>query len=258
MATATPTFAAVSDFSKIQSYVDAGQIGYPSYILCRNDWTWAFVDKDSSIKHIRGYQQEAIIPVDTLPTENVRTDAFYFCNGVGYLYINNSFVPVFKDADNKVSSYDQLTNIPVINKQGDITNPLVLADFDNGSYSVSGQYKIGGNLDTIYVTSSKVLFLIDSDEENKYITKLDPKKICQYTVNLFDNTVAKSNYATETWVRAQGYATETFVNQAIENLYNRISKEILITKVSQLENDAGYLTVDNFSGISALDIAKLF
>ena len=253
-----PTFAAVSDFSKIQSYVDGGQISYPSYIVCRNDWTWAFVDKDSSINHIRGYQQEAIIPVDVLPIEDIRSDAFYFCNGIGYLYINNSFVPVFKDVESNISSYDQLSNIPVTNKYGDVTAPLVLSDFENGSYSVSGQYRIGGDLETIFVVSSKVLFLIDSDEENKYITKLDPKRICQYTVNLTNNTVAKSDYATETWVLAQGYATETFVNQAIENLYNRIAEELLITKVSQLENDIGYLTKDNFSGISASDIANLF
>lgn len=254
----TPTFAAVSDFSKIQGYVDAGQISYPSYIVCRNDWTWAFVDKDSSINHIRGYQQEAIIPVDTLPTEDVRTDAFYFCDGVGYLYINGSFAPVFKDVDSNISSYDQLTNVPVINKYGEITDPLVLADFDNGSYSVSGQYKIGGNLETIFVVPSNVLFLIDSDEEYKYITKLDPKKICQYVLNLSDNSVVKTDYATETWVRAQGYVTETFVRQAIEDLYNKIIKDLLITKVSQLENDCGYLTVDNFSGISTSDIANLF
>lgn len=253
-----PTFAAVSDFNKIQSYVDSGAISYPSYIICRNDWTWAFVDKDSSINHIRGYQQEAIIPVETLPTEDIRTDAFYFCNGVGYLYINNSFVPVFKDVDSNISSYDQLTNIPVTNKYGDVTAPLVLADFENGSYSVNGQYRIGGDLETIFVVASNVLFLIDSDEENKYITKLDPKKICQYTINLANNSVAKSDYATETWVLAQGYVTETFVNQAIERLYNKIAEELLITKVSQLENDCGYLTVDNFSGISKSEIASLF
>ena len=255
---ATPTFAAVSDFSKIQSYINDGTLKYPSYILCRNDWTWAFVDKDSSIKHVRGHQQEAIIPVDTLPTEDVRTDAFYFCNGIGYLYINNSFVPVFNDVDNNISSYDQLANIPVTNKYGEVVSPLVLMDLENGSYSVSGQYKIGGDLETIYVTSSKVLFLIDSDEENKYITKLDPKNICTYTVNISTSTVIKSNYATETWVLAQGYATETFVNQAIKNLYDKIASELLITKVSQLENDMGYLTSDNFAGIGSDIIASLF
>jgi hypothetical protein len=255
---ATTPIIAVASYSSIQPAIDNGTLKYPSYVLCRDGWTWAFVDKDSTIKRVKGYQQESIIPVDVLPTKDIRTDAFYFCNNIGYLYINNSFVPVFKDLENTTNSYDQLKDVPVINKYGEVTAPLNLMDLDNGSYSVSGQYKIGGDLETIYVTSSKVLFLIDSDEENKYITKLDPKNICTYTINASTLTVIKSNYATDTWVLAQGYATETFVNQAIEDLYNKIASKLLITKVSQLENDAGYLTADNFEGIRSEIIAGLF
>ena len=255
---ATTPIIAVASYSSIQPAIENGTLKYPSYVLCRNDWTWAFVDKDSTIKRVRGYQQEAIIPVDTLPTENIRTDAFYFCNNIGYLYINNSFVPVFNDIDNNISSYDQLKDVPVTNKYGEVASPLVLMDLENGSYSISGQYKIGGDWETIYVTSSKVLFLIDSDEENKYITKLDPKNICTYAINTSTLTVTRSNYATDTWVLAQGYVTETFVKQAIEDLYNKIASELLITKVSQLENDMGYLTSDNFEGIGSDIIASLF
>lgn len=251
----TPIFS-VAKYSSIQPAIDAGTLKYPSYILVRDDWTWAFVDKDSTIKRVKGYQQEAVIVVDTLPMENVRTDVFYFCNDIGYLYINGSFVPVFQDVN--ITSYDQLSDVPLIKKYGEVTSPLILADLDNGSYSVSGQYKIGGNLETIFVTSSQVLFLIDSDEKNKYITKLDPKNICTYTINASTLGVTVSNYATENWVLAQGYTTETFVNQAIEDLYNKIASQILITKVSQLENDAGYLTAENFEGISSESIAGLF
>ena len=255
---ATTPIIAVASYSSIQPAIDNGTLKYPSYVLCRDGWTWAFVDKDSTIQRVKGYQQESIIPVDVLPTENIRTDAFYFCNNIGYLYINNSFVPVFKDLENTTNSYDQLKDIPVINKYGEVTAPLNLMDLENGSYSISGQYKIGGELETIYVTSSKVLFLIDSDEENKYITKLDPKNICTYTINTSTSTVIRSNYATDTWVLAQGYATETFVKQAIEDLYNKIASELLVTKVSQLENDAGYLTAENFEGIGSDIIASLF
>lgn len=254
---ANPVFAAVTKFEKIQSYVLDGTLSYPSYILCREDWTWAFVDKDGSIQRVKGYQQESIIPVDVLPTENIRTDAFYFCNGVGYLYINGSFVPVFNDVDNQISSYNQLSDIPIVNMHGDMAAPLDLSGLENGSYSISGQYTIG-SLGTTFVTSSKAIFLVDSDEENKYITKLDPKKIITYTINFSTLEVVTSNYATEAWVQAQNYVTEAFVNQAIEDLYQRIASQVLITKVSQLENDAGYLTAENLEEISGEDIANLF
>lgn len=258
---ATTPIIAVASYSSIQPAIDNGTLKYPSYILCRNDWTWAFVDKDSSIKRVKGYQQEAIIPVDVLPTENIRTDAFYFCNNIGYLYINESFVPVFKDLENAIDSYDELKNIPLVNKHGEITSPIVLAELDNGSYSVTGQYRIGGNLETIFAPYKNVMFLIDSDEKNKYITKLDAKSISIYTVNLDTMEVVVDKHATQSWVLAQGYTTETFVKQAVEDLYAKIAEELLslkITKVSQLENDMGYLTADNFKEVSELEIDGLF
>lgn len=253
-----PTFAAVSTFDKIQSYVTDGTLSYPSYILCRDDWTWAFVDKDSTVKHIKGYQQESIISVDTLPTEDIRTDAFYFCNGIGYLYINNSFVPVFSDVDNPISSYDQLSNIPIINQYGTVASPIVVSDLDNGLHAISGQYKIGGNLETVFVTTSKIMFLIDSDETHKYITKINPQKICLYTMDISTSEVKSDNYVTNSWILAQGYTTETFVNKVIQDLYDRIISELKITKVSQLENDIGYLTTDDFEEIGDSEIANLF
>jgi hypothetical protein len=70
--------------------------------------------------------------------------------------------------------------------------------------------------------------------------------------------VVTSKYVTQSWISAQGYATENYINQAIENLYNKIATEMLITKVSQLENDAGYLTAENFKEISYENIDNLF
>lgn len=252
-----PTFA-VASRDKIQGYIDSGVLTYPSYVLCKNTYDWVYIDKELQMQNIKGHAQTSMFVVDELPTENIQNNTFYLCDGIGYLLINDVLVPVFKELTEDVSDYDLLENIPIVNKHGDISSPVVLSELNNGSYSISGQYKIGGNIDTVYVPSKAVIVLIDSDEEHKYITKLGAKNIYIYEVDLSTMNVVTNKYVTQSWISEQGYATETYVNQAIENLYNKIATEMLITKVSQLENDAGYLTAENFKEISYEHIDGLF
>lgn len=263
MADVTTTFATAS-YNKIQEYINAGVITYPAYILCKDDAhknNLIFIDKNLQMQPVKGYEQDSVIFVDELPTEGYRQNTFYVCSGTGYLYINDVPVPVFKDiSESSITSYDQLTDLPIVNKYGEPTAPIVVADLEIGSYSISGNYKIGGNLETVYSTSRKVKFTIDADDTSKYITRFDADKIYVFTVNLESNEVVQDSYATEAWVKAQGYTTKDYVNQAIEDLYNRIANEALasITKVSQLENDAGYLTSDDINGIDYESIVGLF
>lgn len=261
MAAKNPTFA-VASYGNIQSYIDQGLITYPSYVFCKDKNILVFVDSNLKIQEIKGFNQSSIVVVESLPTENIQSNTFYICNGKGYLLINDILVPVFKDLteEKPVDDYDLLKNIPIVNKHGDVSSPIVLSDLEDGSYSISGQYKIGGNMSTVYVPSKSVMVLVDSDEEHKYITRLGAKYIYTYEVDLISMSVVMNKYVTQSWVLEQGYATEAYVNQAIEDLYNRIASETVdtITKVSQLENDAGYLTAENFKEITYKNIDDLF
>lgn len=261
MASLTTKFA-VANHSDIQSLIDQGLLYYPTYVFCRDTNTMVFIDKNTQMQDIKGFNQTSIITVEELPTDGILSNTFYICNGVGYLSINDILVPVFREIseDAGVSSYDDLSEIPLANKRGTIASPIVLSDLEVGCYSVSGQYKIGGNLTTTYVPSSNIIVLVETDDTTKYITRIDGKKIVLYTVVLETMEVSSNEYATQTWIEAQGYTTESYVNQAIENLYNKIMNETLvnITKVSQLENDMGYLTVDDMNEISNETIAGLF
>lgn len=152
---------------------------------------------------------------------------------------------------------DDLSEAPITKKKGTITSPIVLTDLDSGCYSVSGPYQIGGKLTTTYVPFSNIIVLIDIDGEFKCITKIDGKRIIVYTVTLGTMEITPAEYATQYWVNKQGYTTENYVNQAIEDLYNKITLNT-ITKVSQLENDAEYLTAENLEEISNDNITDLF
>ena len=261
MANLTTKFA-VANYGDIQSLIEQGLLAYPTYVFCRNTNTMVFIDKNQQMQNVKGFNQSSIIEVEELPTEDIQSNTFYICNGIGYLLINDILVPVFKNIsdDTEISSYDDLSEVPIVNKRGTIVSPIVLSDLDAGCYSVSGQYQIGGDLTTIYVPSSNVIVLVDVEDGIKYITRIDGKKVVVYTVALETMEISSDEYATQSWIKAQGYADCDYVNQAITEVYNKIMSETLvtITKVSQLENDMGYLTADDLGEISDEQITGLF
>lgn len=261
MASLTTKFA-VANHSDIQSLIDQGLLSYPTYVFCRDTNTMVFIDKNTQMQDIKGFNQTSIITVEELPTVGILNNTLYICNGVGYLSINDVLVPVFKEIseNTNTSSYNNLSDVPLVNKRGTITSPIILSDLNTGCYSISGQYQIGGDLTTTYVPSSNVIVLVESDDTYKYITRIDGKKVVVYTVTLETTEVVSDEYATQSWVSAQGYATESYVNQAIEDLYNRIVSEtmVVITKLSQLENDVGFITSDDMDEIDETEINSLF
>lgn len=252
----------VANHDNIQSLVEQGLISYPSYVFCRDTNTMVFIDKNQQMQDIKGFNQSSIVVVEKLPTENIESNTFYICNGIGYLSINDILVPVFKEISEStnVTSYDDLSEIPLVNKRGTIVSPIILSDLNTGCYSISGQYQIGGSLTTTHVPSSNIIVLIETDDVYKHITRIDGKKVITYTIILDTMEINSDEYAVQSWVKAQGYTTESYVKQAIEDLYNKIVSEtmVIITKVSQLENDVGYVTSKNFEEISDEIIASLF
>lgn len=256
-----PIFA-VASYGNIQTYIENETLSYPSYVFCKDKNTLVFIDKELQIQDIKGFNQSSIVNVEELPEENIKSNTFYLCNGKGYLLINDILVPVFKELaeEESTSDYDQLEHLPIINKYGDVSSPIVLAELDNGSYLVSGQYKVGGNNETVYVSSKDVTVLVDSNAKCKYITIIKARQIILYEINLELMVTTEDKYTTESWILAQGYTTKTYVDEAIEALYKKIAEEALvtITKVSQLENDMGYLTESDVIEIDEQKIAGLF
>ena len=258
MASTTPTFA-VASRDKIQGYIDSQVLKYPSYVLCKNTYDWVYIDKELKMHDIKGRDQASMISVDVLPEENINENTFYLHNGIGYLSINGKLVPVFKEISESAESYNDLADVPVVNKAGSMGAEVVLSDLYDGSYSIKGNYIIGGSFSTTFIASSNVMVLVESDENYKYITKLGAKEVCVYKFNIATSEVVKDEYITESWITEQGYTTKTYVDEAIEALYQRLANEALvITKLSQLENDMGYLTRDDLNEIDSQEIEGLF
>lgn len=253
-----PTFA-VASRDKIQGYISDGVLKYPSYVLCKDTYEWVYIDKNLEMQDIKGFSQASMFEVNELP-EIFEDRTFYIHEGIGYLSINGRLVPVFKDISEGVVSYNDLADVPVTNKVGAIGAEIVLSELDDGNYSIKGQYKIGTASTTVSVSSVNTMFLIESDGDLKHITKLGAKKVYVYTYNISSGEVTTEEYVTKSWVAEQGYTTKSYVDQAIEDLYQRIANEALvtITKLSQLENDCGFITADDIKEIGEDDLAGLF
>lgn len=180
---------------------------------------------------------------------------------INNLDIKNGQIIFIRDSERIAFDYkdERLYYSQFINKHGEITAPVMLSDLDNGIYLISGQYQIGGDLETIFDSSQKVMFLIESDENNKYITKLSANGIDTYVINLISNEVKFDKYATQSWVLSQRYTSEDYVTKAIKNLYEQLKSEIVVpTKMSDLENDVGYLKSGDLSNVNSSDITGLF
>ena len=253
-----PTFA-VASRDKIQGYISEGILKYPSYVLCKHEYTWVFIDKELQIHNVEGYGQASMFFVDELP-EVFKDRTFYVCNGIGYLGINGKLVPVFRNISEGVGSYNDLADIPVTNKVGSLGAEIILSDLDDGNYNIKGHYKIGGNSSTVSISSANTMFLIESDDTYKYITKLGAKKVYIYKIDIASGEVVTDEYITKSWIEENGYTNRDYVNQAIEDLYQRISNEALITitKLSQLENDCGFITAEEIPEIENKEIFNLF
>ncbi len=120
--------------------------------------------------------------------------------------------------------YDTLGNKPIINLNGEISNPIILDQENDGIYRVIGNYKISEYLSTVFSSISSNLFLITHELENIYIKKISAKDITDYVIT--NGQVLTSIVPTTDWLTKQGYVTEKYVDDKIAALDFITKKEV--------------------------------
>lgn len=125
--------------------------------------------------------------------------------------------------------YNTLGNRPICNLEGTMDNPVNIVGLDSGHYQIRGQYKLG---ETIYVSVSSNIFLVEHMQDNTYIKKISAKDITDYDVSK-DGIVESSIVPTTEWLSKQGYVTEHYVDLKIAAL-DFITKEEIEEYVSNI------------------------
>lgn len=106
--------------------------------------------------------------------------------------------------------YNDLQNVPIINIEGTVTNPINLLELEDGYYKVTGHFisPSTGNDITSLVGN---IIIIESSVDGKIIKRIGTDKIFDYIVD-FEGNVKVDKYATDEYIKAQGFATEEYVS----------------------------------------------
>lgn len=126
---------------------------------------------------------------------------------------NEYFVtPVYAD---RMIDYNGLQNVPIKNLEGSVTNPIILADLDDGLYKITGHFIIPtGN----EVTSIVGNFIIveQTGLNEKSIKRINSNSIFDYYIK--NENVRVDEYVTNEYMESKGYATKQYVDSTIAAL----------------------------------------
>lgn len=120
--------------------------------------------------------------------------------------------------------YNTLGNRPIINLIGDFDNPIIIDKLDAGIYNVKGQYKISNLIETIYLSASSVLIMVEKDENDIHIKYITTDKIADFFIS--DNSVTSHEYITDQYLKDNNYATTDYVDNKIAALEQSINEDI--------------------------------
>jgi len=152
----------------------------------------------------------------------------YIVNGTQGDYTVSSLADPNIDID-----YNNLNNRPIITKSGTLLSPIIADELADGIYIFNGQYKISQKLETIFTGNASQMFLIETEDEIKYVRKITSKEIISYAIA---DTVSKDTVITESFLKDNGYATHEDVNKALETLDIFSKKEAESYIANYLEN----------------------
>ena len=120
--------------------------------------------------------------------------------------------------------YNTLGNRPIVNLIGDLDNPIIIDKLDTGIYNVKGQYKISNLIETIYLSASSTIVIVEKDENTIHIKHITTDKIADFFIS--DNSVTSHEYITDQYLKDNNYANVDYVDNKIAALEQSINEDI--------------------------------
>lgn len=134
----------------------------------------------------------------------------------------------------KSISYDTIQNTPIKNEYGSLTKTIVVANLADGVYRVSGQYKIGGDYQTIQMSSDDSIFLVsrNSSDNSINITQLLGNTIKLYSIDSTGLCTA-DRYITEDWINDKDFISSAQVKEYVKELVGQSIAETVDTVLDE-------------------------
>lgn len=141
--------------------------------------------------------------------------------------------------------YNTLTNRPIHNIVGTIDKHLVLDALTDGTYNISGQYKISELVQTTMLSTNPTLYVIEHKDEKVYIRNITASNVTVYTVTEDAVTTATvvttdmlGDFATVEYVDARIAALDILskddIKVYVDELLDNTIEEIVEKKVNEV------------------------
>lgn len=153
---------------------------------------------------------------------------------VGYKYGNSSGNT--SSGNPTITSYNQLTDVPLKNATGNTSTPLVLENLQPGIYKITGNYSLTSNSKILSANDSGDIFIVSGQE--KKITEVGSNGITLFKKN------DDGHYATDTYPTTEKVSAE---------IQKQINSDDFSTKIEDKINETL-----NMSYITDSDIDDLF
>lgn len=149
---------------------------------------------------------------------------------------------------NKSVDYNDLSNIPIINVESSVTNPVDLTTLSDGTYKIN--YFVSPSTGKVLSSIVGEFFVISRDVNTIYIKRIAFDKIYDYTITNDKTTVKK--YITDSFLEENGYVNDsnldkklqalTYVNRTQLEDYVKNTVEMLIVHILNEQLDLRYGT----------------
>lgn len=126
--------------------------------------------------------------------------------------------------DSSDINYDEIGNRPIINLVGTLDDPIMVSELDTGIYKIRGQYKISNFEETIYLSASDTLFIIQNDGNDINIKRITSDDIINYSIK--GDSFVSNVYITDEYLKENGYATVSYIDSKLETLESLIRKDL--------------------------------
>lgn len=225
----------IINYDKIAEYINQGLLNKFDIIYTKDTHENIIISENLKPIPIRSkiYRFQSIHECEEELNENIDTYEGQIVSILdddkysGYIVNKNNENKFYVTPLNEYSGsidYDTLGNRPIINLIGELSNPIILDQEDNGIYRVIGNYRISEHLQTVFSSVSSNLFLINHELEITYIKKISAKDITDYVID--NELVSTSTIPTTDWIENQGYITGKYVDDKIAALDFITKKEV--------------------------------
>ena len=220
------------NYDEIQDRIDNGQLDEFDVVIVKDQDTVSYIAPDLTIHNITTRLEIFVSESTAKRTLNASSTTYVgmpvaiYHEGSYKLYIVDGtpgdweVLPAWGNPVN--FSYNDLVDVPLINKTGTVGDMVILNELADGMYAVNGLFKVSNHSTEILNSSSPELVIVKSNGES--VTRVTGKETLTYdTTGTGEPTVEK-------------FTTESVVDEMIDEQFNERLEETSSDDIRDLFN----------------------